>query len=373
MSARRTRSHRDNRCRGRTDRGATVVIFAVCITGLLAVSSLVLGGSTGYSAVRNAQNAADASSLAATSTLRNVALGTAAAADVRATAESVAEDNGADDGTVQCDVVTALYAVSNSESEVIGPCDGTNEVAANASGVRVRVGDTRDVPLGAFVDRETITGEAVAAATVQPVRGGFRAPFMLCAEDRAEAGHGVKLLLDDPTLDPPYRINPDAFGIDFLLWSNGNGFGARECGQNQWRGLANSNRAYRIPSDPTDDDGWWEVSPGSQVGHIPRIIAGDDGCDWASEDDVDAAAGCRLALPLCIANVGNGTNARFNCVRLATFQISYVGDGEAAGSCVSLNKKVVCGELQPGGLAADGQGSLEPADPSELAVIKLVE
>ncbi|WP_436794006.1 hypothetical protein [Actinospongicola halichondriae] len=348
----------------------TAVFFAISVTGILAVASLVLGASTGYTSVRNGQNAADAAALAATSTLRDVGQGNALPAEVLAVAVSVAEDNGADGGSVVCDVVNRFYAVTRAESDVIGPCDGTNETSVNASGVRVQLADTSDVPFGGVIDQEEITADAVAAATVQPLRGGFSAPFMLCAD---APDHGVDLLVPDATLDPPYRVNTDAFNVEFLLWSNGNGFGDRNCGVSPWHGLVNSDNVYQIPSDPDDDDGWWDVDTGSRVGHIERLLAGDDSCDWATDADIDAAAGCRLALPLCVETVGSGTNVRLNCVRLAVFEITYVGDGDDEGSCVSVNKKVVCGRLIPGGVATGGQGTLEVADPSELVAIKLVQ
>ena len=103
---------------------------------------------------------------------------------------------------------------------------------------------------------------------------------------------------------------------------------------------------------------------------------GDGGCGWAENVDlknnVVITEPCRMALPLCVETAGNGTSARLNCVRLGVFSITYVGDGQGEGSCVSDNKKVVCGRLLPGGVATGGQGSLEEADPSELVVIKLV-
>ncbi len=348
----------------------TAVFFAISVTAILAVASLVLGASTGYTSVRNGQNAADAAALAATSTLREVGQGTVPPAEVLAVAVSVAEDNGADSGSVICDVVNRFYAVTHAESDVVGPCNGVHETSASAAGVRVQLADSGDVPFGGVIDQEVITADAVAAATVQPLRGGFAAPFMLCA---TAPDHGVDLLIPDATLDPAYRVNPAAFNVEFLLWSNGNGFGDRNCGVSPWHGLVNSDSVYRIPSDPADTDGWWDIDTGSRVGHIERLLAGDDSCDWATDADIDAAAGCRLALPLCVDIDGTGTNAGLNCVRLAVFEITYVGDGDAEGSCVSVNKKVVCGRLTPGGVATGGQGSLEQADPSEVVTIKLVQ
>ena len=367
------------------DRGITAVLFAISITALLAVASLVLGGSTGYTAVRSAQNAVDAASLAATSTLREVALDQVPAAEVEATAVSVAEDNGVTSGSVDCDVVTFRYAVDQSEHEVVGPCsgsawyvvdDGDVELVEDVAGVRVTASDRRDAPLGAFVESETITARAAAAATMQPVgRGGIAAPFMLCAN---ADDHGVELLVDDPSLDPPYRISDAAIGIEFLLWSNGNGFGDRNCGLSPWHGLVNTDHLYRVPSDPEDPSSWWDINTGSRVGHIPRLLAGNESCVIDGELDLKNVEegtfdDCVMALPLCVDTEGSGTNARFHCVRMATFKISYAGDGDAEGSCVSINKKVVCGRLLPGGVGSGGQGSLEDIDPREMLLIKLVE
>ncbi len=358
----------------RGDRGMTAVFFAVIITGLLAVVSLVLGASTGYSSVRDGQNAADAAALAATSTLRDVGLGRANASEVLSTAVSVAEDNGADGGSVLCDVVTARYAISYDELQVIGPCNGTNELASDAAGVRVRLEDTGDVPFGGAIDQTAITARAVASATAQPLRGDFGAPFMLCA---GAGDHGVELLLPNATVTPPYTVNPAALGVEFLLWSNGNGFGDRNCGSSQWHGLVNSDNSYQVPSNPHDNTNWWDIDPGSTTGHISPILAGSNNCGWAENIDLSKAnpvePGCRLPLPLCVSVAGSGTNARFNCVRMAVFELTYVGDGQGAGSCVSDNKKVVCGVLLPGGIATGGQGTLETPDPSELVAINLVQ
>lgn len=387
--------------RRRQDQGVTVVVFAVTVTALLAVGSLVMGGSNGYSAARNAQTAADAASVAATKTMREVWQGVVPLYDdssdstsaVYDTAVKVAEENGADPGSVECDIVTAAYAISNDEAHVLGPCDGTyeNALASDnlplAGGVRVRLDETRDVPLGGSIDREEITASAVATATVQPLRGGFRAPFMVCAFG---PDHGVDLLIDldppdDPTDDPsddhifpPYKINPAALNVEFLLWANGNGFGSRNCDVSSWHGVANDEAVYQVPSDPNDDTGWWDIDTGSRVGHVPGYLSGHDTCDWENIDlKTDTPpANCRLALPLCVETnaSSNGTKIQFNCVRMGTFLITYVGPGDHTGSCVSVDKKVVCGRLLgEAGVARGGEGTLDPVDPFELAVIKLVQ
>lgn len=65
-----TTPRRRPRTRRRGDRGVTVLFFAIALTGMLAVAGLVLGGSIGYTAVRNAQTAADAAALGGSGALQ---------------------------------------------------------------------------------------------------------------------------------------------------------------------------------------------------------------------------------------------------------------------------------------------------------------
>lgn len=372
MTTRRALHHRRN-----GDRGIAVVFFAISVTAMLAVGALVLGGSIGYTAVRNAQTAADSAAVAGASAIREHKQNWSAtsADDILKEITSVVESNGAtlvDDG---CQLVNGNYALSRSESDVIADCDKIEDLDdpefKSVAGVRVTVGDRRDVPFSAFVDQDTITGTAVASATVQRYQDGLRAPFMLCsmADD-----HVVPLLEPAPDLDPPYRVNPAAVGQEFALWSNGNGFGDRNCGRSAWHGLVNTDAEHEVPSDPANASTWWDIDTGSRVGHLPRVLTGNDACTWAEDAITSSAVGCQLALPLCSGAEGTGTNTRLRCDRIATFEITFVGNSNSAGACIDTkNKKTVCAKMISGGVALDGRGSTDPVDNNELSIVALVQ
>lgn len=370
----------------RGERGVTVLFFAISITAMLAVAALVLGGSNGYGAARNAQTAADAASMAATTKLRQAIVADADPnltpdyAAVAATAQQVAVDNGADPASVECHVVTPYYAAATTdaarEAEVIGTCDGVNELNAAAGGIRVSVRETRDVPFGSFVKSDSITASARATSTVQALGGWFHSPFMVCTGGL----HGVNPVrpVEPATTPPTWEVNPNAVGVEFLLWSHGNAFQSRNCGESQWYGLVQDDGMFLIPS-PSDPEKWWKIEPGGEVGQIPDL-AGKVDCAAEEESQLGNLVGCQIPVPLCTETSPShsGQNARLNCVAIGTFLITYFGNGNADGACVTGeatgNKEVLCGRLLPdGGLATGGQGQLGPARPHELAVIKLVE
>lgn len=372
----------------RDERGVTVVFFAISITAMLAMAALVLGGSNGYGAARNAQTAADAASMAATTKLRQASVADADPnltpdyAAVATTAHQVAVDNGADPASVECHVVTPYYAAATTdaarEAEVIGTCDGVNETSAAAGGIRVSVRETRDVPFGSFVNSDSITASARATSTVQALGGWFHSPFMVCTEGLHGVDPVVKIDPVPPSTTPTWEVNTNAHGVEFLLWSHGNAFQSRNCGESQWYGLVQEDGMFLIPS-PADPEEWWKIEPGGEVGQIPDL-AGTAGCAADEESELANLVGCEIPVPLCTETSPShsGQNARLNCVAIGTFLITYFGNGNADGSCVTGevtgNKEVLCGRLLPdGGLAAGGQGQLGPARPNELAVIKLVE
>jgi hypothetical protein len=357
----------------KSERGATAVMFAFAAAAMMAVAALVLGGSRGYSAVREAQNSADGAALAATSVLRSVQQGDAPASQVLSTAVSVAEDNGATPGSVVCDIVEADYALSHLETDVIGPCDGSNEFDVAAAGVRVRASDTKDVPFAAFVDQDTISASAVAAATVQPVTEG-RAPFMVCTAPTA-TGHPAPALVPDAADPTGYRINTAAIGMSYVLHGNAMKDGGRQCeaGSKSWRGFVAFGGTFPLPSpDQNDESEWWEVKTGNANGHLSRVLTGDDAC----EGDVDEILGCRLALPLCPkSNEGNGVGLRLYCVKLGAFEITYNQNSTGTPPCndgKSANG-LVCGTLVGAANASRGQGGAATPDPESVAVIKLVQ
>ena len=377
MATRRSVDHRR-----KDERGLAVLFFGLSITALLTVAALVLGGSIGYTAVRNAQTAADAAALAGTSAVRAHKQDwiSMPADDVLAEVESVVEDNGATLPPDGCELVTAEYALSHDEQDVVADCADLDSLSeeefVSVAGVRVTVEDTRDVPFAAFVSENTITGTAEAAATAQQVSEG-RSPFMVCASPEA-VGHPAPVLLPSGT---GYVVNKDARGKHYVLQGNqmkepGSG---RDCGNDSssWRGLVDFDSPYALPSpDPTNDAGWWEIETGNKNGQLPRLIAGPDACELDGDPEADLEVGCRIAIPLCpMGNGKTGENFRLYCYTLGAFEISYVGkksSGDAPCHATERNN-IVCGEFLGAATAARGRGVAATPDANAVVVVKLVQ
>lgn len=333
----------------RSDRGVTLITFALSLVAIFAVIALVLGGSLGYSAERNSQTASDAAALAATSKLRAVQTDGIGSSEVLGTAQQVAEANGANAGDVTCELIA-------NDLSSIADC-GTPSAAAfeSASGVRVDTADTRDVPFGEVTGQETITGATVAAATIQPLAEGF-APFMVCSP---APGH------PEPVLTPSGEINSAAIGEYYVLQGTAMKQEGRDCGNPaaNWRGWVNFDETYPLPGE-------WGIEDGNKNGHIDRQLAGDNACAGQSTDD-GTFGGCVLALPLCESGNNGGGDFTVNCRTMGAFEIVHVGNGPSV--CHSGNPKHICGEFIGAAIAIGGQGSDEQAGVNDVVVIKLVE
>ncbi len=379
-------SHGNDRARG-GDRGVAALFFAISVTAMLAVAALVLGGSIGYTADRNAQTAADAAALAGASTLRDHKqdwVNTPAAA-VLDTVQSVVEHNGGKLASNGCELVDATYALTRSDADVIADCADleylSKEDFAATAGVRVTVLDTRDVPFSAFIDhQDTITGTAVAAATIQPVVEG-RAPFMVCTSPDA-VGHPTQALQEsgDPT---GYTVNPAAIGKLYVLWGNQVKYQGRDCGKpsSDWRGLVEFDTSFSMSADPSDDTYWWRTESGNKNGTLPITLAGDDACHLDNEGVSALQLGCRIAVPLCPMGNGSTSDFRLYCVKLGVFEISNIGDvfnsdttqPEYDTPCGTVKNNIICGKFLGLGSAIGGRGIAETPDPNAVVVVKLVE
>lgn len=370
------------------DRGIAVVFFAISVSAILAIGALVLGGSVGYTAVRNAQTAADAAALAGTTTLRDHKQNwvDTPASDVFDEVESVVESNGATLAAGGCELVRASYALTGSDADVIDDCKELESLSPEdfdaAAGVRVTVDDTRSVPFAAFVDSDTITGQAAAAATIQPVVGG-RSPFMVCSSPDAD-GHPAQALLEDGGDPTGYVVNEAAIGKYFVLWGNQIKYGGRDCGNpaSDWRGLVEFEATFDLPSpDPVDDTDWWQTESGNKNGNLPRTMAGSKACQLDGEKVDELEVGCRVSVPLCPAGNGDTSDFRLYCVKLGTFEISHKGNvfnddlsaTDYPTPCGTVTTNIICGEFVGAGTATSGQGSAEQPDANSVVLIKLVE
>lgn len=363
------------------DRGITVVFFAIGLTALLTVGALVLGGSVGYSAARDAQTAADAAALAGASMLQNHKQDwiTVEASDVSTEIKDVVESNGS--ALERCDLIFTSYALYGGDEHVSAPCDELAKLDKddfeNVAGVRVTVTQTRDVAFSSFVDQDQVSVRATAAATIQPVATG-RAPFMVCA---LAEGHPKKVLIEDPEDETQYVVNPAAYGLEFVLWGNHIKYGGRDCGNgaSQWRGLMKYDQFFDI-------NGWWSVESGNSIGvdiTFEPMVVGDDVCELNEGDlfELEQQRPCLIALPLCVEGRSVGSTFEVRCVKMGLFELSRVGtiDGlvdtvvEYATPCTEAPKNIICGRLVEAEATAIGRGFAAPADGHELSVVKLVE
>lgn len=404
-----------------SDRGVAVVFFAISVTAMLAVGALVLGGSVGYSAVRNAQTAADSAALAGATALhehkQNWSL--TSASDLLMEVREVVESNGAELAPGGCELISGDYGLDNDEAYVVGPCESIADLAPDVfrsvAGVRVTVNDTRDVPFSAFVDRNDITGTAVAAASVQPVvevSEGWSV-FMLCSSPSA-VGHPAQVLEENPNDPTGYSVRTgedSAKGKVFVLWGNEikDQESGRDCGKNSsdWRGLIRYDLKFPLPSTFSApplaaDDNWWRIEEGNASGTIefsPNVL-GPDACELSGESIDDLELGCELAVPLCpFSNQGDelppehetdtySADYRLFCPRMGIFEISHIGstfdetietDPTAPPiesyetPCGKRQTNIICGRFQGSAVAKDGQGSADSPDKYDYVVIKLVE
>lgn len=403
MTTHRHRTGRQPAWRGHRqgDRGIAVVFFALSVTALLTIGALVLGGSVGYTADRNAQTAADSAALAGATALNKHKqdwTGTSAS-EIAGEIEEVVERNGA--VLESCELVRGTYGLANEESEVIGPCSvlATLDEAGfrSVAGIRVKVRETREVPFGAFVEQDDITARAVAAATIQPVVAGVGwSVFMVCTSPDA-VGHPAQALREDPNDPTGYSIRESALGKVFVLW--GNEIKAheqgRDCGNNSsdWRGLIRWYVNYAVPSPSTTSDaGWWQVEEGNTGGRSIDMRANvleEDACELDGEDVDELEIGCRLAVPLCpfsnevIPASIRSTDFRLYCPKMGVFKITHIGsivdaeldlDGIVYETpCGQRTNNIICGEFIGSATARDGQGSAGEPGERDYVVIKLVE
>lgn len=376
----------------RQDRGITVIFFAIALSGILAVSALVLGGSVGYEAARNAQTAADAAALAGTSALQNHKQswdeddGTTAE-DVWNEITTTVSDNGAE--LESCDLVDAEYALTRAESDVIADCQQLAFLPdadfQRVAGVRVEVTDTRDVALAAFVDQDTITSRGTAAATIQALSRG-KSPFMVCTSPDA-IGHPAPALVADANAPHGWAINSAAIGKLYVLWGNQIKNLGRDCGNpdSAWRGLVDLPAdGYALPSTEAtagDDSDWWAGDEGNKVGNLTNGVAGANACTFADgEDPDDIDVGCFMAVPLCTKGNADASDFRLYCVRMGLFQITHVGEATVVTEeppeetpCGQVTNNIICGRFVGAAAASGGRGVAEQPDRHGLAVIKLVQ
>lgn len=342
-----------------SERGATAVLIAFSMVGLLAFGGLVMDGGNAFSQRRQMQNAADSSATAGANALYRYKAGEpgATAADVYddALAESLA--NGAKAGTFTCELV--LYNPAGNEVGT-ADCQGATDAQLDSAWkVRVNVDSDHATQLVRVVGISSFNARADAAAALRrAVPSSGSAPFLVCgAEGVPDATGNVNppLLLPDASDPTGFRINPNAIGTTRDIWGNDIKDDGRNCGQPQpesFRGVAEEGE-FALP-------GWWGIDTGNRAGNEVSPLAG--GC-LADVQIHNILPGCQFAVPICVSGNGEpGTNFELYCVTYGRFEITKNDNGQPDMEAMFLG----------GGLLTSGDSGGIPS-PGETAIIKLSE
>ena len=317
------------------ERGATMVMFAIVSTGLLAMIGIAIDGGAVYAERRQQQNAADFSAMAATRALDEHDLGEPATV-IRDAATATATSNGSDTTSVICELVDESRAL-------LGPCPTSGTaVAAGAAGVRVSLSKTNATKFIRVVGSESVKAAADATAQIQSLRNGS-SPFLFCAGGGASNEFPTVPVLLDPNGDgvySDYAINPAAMGGQYTL----HGPQVKTCaaGSNSFKGLADDMENFPIP-------GWWETKTGVEAGPTRVELAGPGGCNGKP------FVGCKLVVPLCTQVRGQSSSLEMYCWTLGVFKITSASAPEH--DAVFLGPGVVTSGLG-GGKPLDGEARL---------------
>ena len=281
-----------HRTRFHDERGATAVLMALCMVGLLAFGGLVLDGGNAFAQRRQMQNAADSSAMASTNALYRYKLLGGSTNSVYDSARQSALDNGAASSTFSC-VLVFQNATTLVETGT-APCNGAT--AANLAAawkVRVAVDQSSKTRLMRVVQIDSFTAKGAAAASLLEAAGAA-SPFMVCGAP-GTAHHPDLLQAVSTAVDPTgWRINPAAINVEYDIW--GNAIKDSDCGYkgSSFRGLVDDEDVHSIP-------GTWPADSGNKGGNK---IAGNgasfvNGCDLNGVKIKDVTMGCEIVIPLC--------------------------------------------------------------------------
>jgi Flp pilus assembly protein TadG len=373
------------------DRGATMILFAVVLIGLMAISGLVIDGGRLFAERRQQQNAADFASMAATRELDRYQRGLLEADGTPTDAEDVlgvaldsVAANGGDPTEVVCTLVDeegAPIVASTPSCPTSGAGDATARLQA-AVGVHVRSSRSASTIFMKVVGASQFTARADATATIQALRSLpiGAAPIMVCGTSPADleaaveaAGFGDFTAGSDDTYPIPilrnegtrWGVNPDSVADRNDLSASPvyrihDNQAVAKCGAggNGFKGLVDQRGAYRIP-------GWWDSKTGTTAGPTRNVLG-----SYLITVDGQARPACApgqldqciVVLPICShSNLGNGTNAEFFCVMFGAFYVVQVDvnthDGYFLGDAV---------------VVLEGRGGGDPANDAEVRLIKLI-
>jgi Flp pilus assembly protein TadG len=334
-----------------SERGATAVLMAFSMIGLLAFGGLVLDGGNAFSQRRQMQNAADSSAMAGANALYRWKQAPSAATvnTIYSSALAKAQENGAAPGTFTCTLV-----FQNAAGDETGTKDCSSATASDlttAWKVRVYVDQTSSTRLMKVVDIDSFKAKANAAASLLEGIGAV-SPFMTCAAPGAHGEAPEDLL---KMVAGEWQINQAAIGYVYDIWRN-EVKDASDCGigSSNFRGLVETDGGanYQIP-------GSWTYKPGNTSGEqVNTSLIG--GCDLPEKTKVkDITPGCEFVVPLC--TYASADKKSLWCVKLGRFVT------------VDTGSKGIQARFLGGGLLNSGQAGGIPVNTANLLIIKLTE
>lgn len=378
---------RSKRQHQRQDReaGVTLIFMAISVTGLMAVSGLIIDGGRAYAERRQMQNAADAGAMAGTRQLdkaREAFLADPPQAFDESTiydaALAAALDNGADAGDeFQC-IIVDVNGDPNTGSADSSACPQTDVSelpggTEEAAGVAVVVHNTVETFLIRVVGAESFRARADATAQVQGLRevSAAATPFMICGNGRPASSTDSPGAPDLVIADgDQWKINPDAVwdaagtppggepslsGGPWYIVHGPNNTDVPGCGSTSqgWKGWVDGSGDFSIP-------GWWGSQPGNRSGPAKTILRDPDSCANGELDD------CILVVPVCVDGQGNGQNVELYCVKFGAFKVA----DTASGNSGNRHHIALLGDAIE--ILGEGGGG-GPPQVDELRVIKLTK
>jgi len=338
--------------RGRGDRGAILVMFALLLVVLLTFAGICVDGGRAYGLNRQMQNAADAAAMAGGRALDQYQTGGGSfpVTSVYTAARDQAATDGASvaSGNFTCTLFDFTRTIN------LGPCpmSSAGSIDTRAAAGKVTVTQTENTLIARVAGMSTYTANSDATSLIGKPTGG-NGPFLMCAN---ALGAVPNILVNVGTeTNPVWQVNPAAQWPDnpndYALWGNDIKLQGRDCGDpaGNFRGLIDQSAGpYSIP-------GWWETDNGNKNGPTLQMISSGAYCDS------NYVVGCKLVLPLCTkGNGASGNSFQVYCVDLGLFEIT------------SSNNHDIRGRFLGGATVAQG-GIGGEADANGSRIVQLVE
>ena len=373
------------RARRSGERGATLVFFASIVTGLLAISGLVVDGGFLYAERRQQQNASDAAAMAGVRALDQFQRGKVGSVTAVWTAvHSTATENGADSVEVRCVLVDETGSPIPGDSSCPRPGNQGTDPAVRlevAAGVKAETAATKGTSFLSVLGISEMRAPGDATATLQAVRGlpPGSAPFMVCGSSPADLKAAMEEEFGgtfnphrDDNLATPLIVRaedgtwvPNVAAMYDPVTNTGPSIqvhgpqGVPQCGagSGSFKGLVEEDADVTTP--------WVPGEVGTRAGPT-RTVTAPYTTTFDGQTKGACAAGqwhdCVLVLPICShSNGGTGAGFEMRCVMFGAFYVQQTG----------ANKHVAY-FLGDAPVVLDGVGAGKP-NKTEARMLRLID